>query len=71
MATSASSGLDIYRAAHELINQHGDMAPVEAAMRADEMLEKGDVDAHWPTSSIRKLSLLAPCQAIGRSCEVF
>jgi hypothetical protein len=33
--------LDIYRTAHELIKQHGDSAPIEAAMRADEMLEKG------------------------------
>ena len=36
--------LDIYRAANELIAQHGDDAPIHAAMRHDEMLEAGDVD---------------------------
>jgi hypothetical protein len=36
--------LDIYRAANELIKQHGDEAPIHAAMRADELLEAGDMD---------------------------
>ena len=36
--------LDIYRSAHELIEQHGEDAPIHAAMRADKMLEAGDVD---------------------------
>ena len=31
--------LDIYRSAKLLIDQHGDEAPVHAAMRVDEMLE--------------------------------
>ena len=35
---------DIYRAANELIDQHGIDAPIHAAMKADAMLEKGDVD---------------------------
>ena len=39
-----TSDLDIYRTANELIKQHGDDAPIQAAMRADEMLEKGDLD---------------------------
>ena len=38
------SYIDIYRAASELIKQHGDMAAIEAAMRAGEILEKGDMD---------------------------
>ena len=44
-----TSDLDIYRAANELIEQHGDDAPIRAAMRADAMLQKGDVDgcAAW------------------------
>ncbi len=29
--------LDIYRAANVLVNQHGEDAPIEAAMRADAM----------------------------------
>ena len=38
------SGLDIYRSANVLVDQHGADAPIEAAMRADTMLEKGDLD---------------------------
>ena len=36
--------LDIYRSAKLLIDQHGDEAPIHAAMRADTMLDKGDMD---------------------------
>ena len=39
-----TSDLDIYRAANELINQHGEDAPIHAAMRADELMEAGDMD---------------------------
>jgi len=38
-----TSEIDIYRSAHELIKQHGDAAPIHAAMRVDSMLEKRDV----------------------------
>ncbi len=38
------SDLDIYRAANLLVKQHGEDALVEAAMRADAMLEKGDME---------------------------
>ncbi len=36
--------LDIYRSANLLVKQHGDEAPIEAAMHADAMLERGDLD---------------------------
>ncbi len=36
--------LDIYRSAQVLVKQHGADAPIEAAMRADAMLVKGDLD---------------------------
>ncbi len=36
--------IDIYRSANELIKQHGDAADIEAAMRADELMEAGDMD---------------------------
>ena len=36
--------LDIYRSAKTLIDQHGEDAPIHAAMRADAMLESGDLD---------------------------
>ena len=36
--------LDIYRSANILVKQHGDEALIEAAMHADAMLERGDLD---------------------------
>ncbi len=36
--------LDIYRAANVIIKQYGPDAPIHAAMRADAMLEVGDLD---------------------------
>ncbi len=35
--------LDIYRSADVLIREHGEDAAIEAAMRADAVLEKGDL----------------------------
>ncbi len=34
---------DIYRSANVLVKHHGTDAPIQAAMRADAMLEKGDL----------------------------
>ncbi len=39
-----TSDLDIYRTANILIREHGEDAPTQAAMRADAMLEKGDLE---------------------------
>ncbi len=36
--------LDIYRTANVLVREHGADAPIHAAMRADVLLEAGDVD---------------------------
>ena len=38
--------LDITRSAQVLVKRHGDDAPIEAAMRADAMFEKGDLDGY-------------------------
>ncbi len=38
-----TSDLDIYRSANLLVKQHGQDAPIHAAMRADAMLGKGDL----------------------------
>ena len=38
--------LDIYRSAQVLVKQHGQDAPIHAAMRADAMLAKGDLDGY-------------------------
>ncbi len=39
-----TSDLDIYRSANEIIKQHGEDAPTEAAMRADVLMEAGDME---------------------------
>ncbi len=39
-----TSDLDIHRSANELINQYGEAADIEAAMRADECLASGDME---------------------------
>ncbi len=39
-----TSDIDIYRSANELIEQHGEDAPIRAAMRADELMETGDME---------------------------
>ena len=41
---SISSELDIYRSAQALVREHGADAPIHAAMMADKMLERGDLD---------------------------
>jgi hypothetical protein len=38
--------LDIYRSANLLVKQHSEDAAIEAAMRADAMLDKGDLDGY-------------------------
>ena len=40
------SDLDLYRAASVIIGQYGQDAPIHAAMRADAMLEAGDLDGY-------------------------
>ncbi len=39
-----TSDIYIYRSANELIKQFGDAADIEAAMRADELMEAGDME---------------------------
>ncbi len=43
-AAVMTSDLDIYRSAQVLIREHGEDAALEAAQRADAMLEKGDME---------------------------
>ena len=38
-----TSDLDIYRFANLLVESHGEDAPVEAAMKADKLLEVGQI----------------------------
>ena len=39
-----TSELDIFRSANILVKRYGEDAAIEAAMRADAMLDKGDLD---------------------------
>ena len=39
-----TSDLDLYRTANLLIKQHGSQAQIEAAQRADKLLEDGDLE---------------------------
>ncbi len=36
--------IDIWRAAHALVDQHGEDATIHAAMRADQLLDAGNLD---------------------------
>ncbi len=38
--------IDIFRVANLLVKRHGQDASIEAAMRADAMLDKGDLDGY-------------------------
>ncbi len=51
--------LDIYRSANVLVKQHGQDAPIEAAIRADAMLDKGDLDGYAVWKRIVKVELLS------------
>ena len=44
MGSDVTSDLDIYRSAKLLLDQHGEDATLEAAMRADKLLAAGDLD---------------------------
>ncbi len=56
--------LDIFRTANVLVKQHGQDAPIQATMRADAMLEKGDLDGYavWKRilRAVEKLQGTAP-----------
>ena len=48
------SDLDIWRAANLLTQRHGADAEIEAAKRADQMLERGDLDGQVVWKRIRR-----------------
>ena len=55
--------IDIYRSAKLLIDQHGEDAPIFAAMRADGLFAAGDLDGSrvW-MGVIRAIKELLDCQ---------
>ena len=56
--------LDIYRSAQTLVKHHGADAPIHAAMRADAMLNKGDLGGYavWKriVKAVEKLQTAEP-----------
>ncbi len=46
MAVATAADIDIYRSANVLIRKHGEDAAIEAAMRTDAMLDKGNLDGY-------------------------
>ncbi len=57
-----TTDLDIYRSAQLIVRQHGQDALIEAALKADELLDAGDLDGLAVWMRIRKavLELLKP-----------
>ena len=49
-----TTDLDIYRSAKLLIEQHGGDALIEAALKADELLDAGDCDGQAVWLRIRR-----------------
>ncbi len=45
---------DIWRSAAQIVDRYGEDAPLEAAMRADAMLEAGDLDGLAVWKRIKK-----------------
>ncbi len=58
--------IDIWRTAKLLTNQHGDQAAIDAGMKADELLEAGDMEGYavW-RRIIRAIEELQRTQATG------
>ena len=59
---------EIYQAANELIKQHGDDAPIRAAMRHDELLAAGDVN--WFAIWKRILKAVDELRSVRRPQEI-
>jgi hypothetical protein len=60
------SEIDIWRAANLLIQRHGTDAEIEAAKRADQMLERGDLDGNTVWKWIRRAIIALQAPASGR-----
>ncbi len=63
-----TSDLDIFRSANLLVKQHGEDAPIHAAMRADAMLEASDLDGYavWKRilRAVRELRRAEPAPGV-------
>ena len=61
--------LDIYRSANVLVKRYGEDAPIHAAMRADSMLDKGDLNdaAVWRRILKAVKELQGPAPKLGEA----
>ncbi len=57
--------LDIYRSANLLVKQHGEDAPIHAAMRADAMLEAGDMGGYAVWKRAKTANCFEPSERFG------
>lgn len=59
-----TTDIDVFRTAKLLMDQHGEDAAIHATIRADEMLDRGDMDgkAVW-TSVVRAIEVLSAVEA--------
>ena len=51
-----TSDLDIYRSAQILVKRHGEDTAIEATMRTDAMLKKGDLDGYAVWKRVAKVA---------------
>ena len=67
-----TSNLDIYRTASVLIREHGEDASLEAAQRADAMLDRGSVDGQrvWKRvlAAVREIQRQEPREGEAVNC---
>ena len=60
--------IDLWRAAKLLVDRHGEEASIEAAKRADDMLEQGDMEgkAVWLRilEAVKELQSVEPAGAV-------
>ena len=66
--------LDIYRTANARVELHGDDAPIQAAMKADALLEADDIDGQAVWKRLLGFQDCAPegsFDIVGRVCWVF
>jgi hypothetical protein len=59
-----TSDPDVWRAANLLVQRHGENAEIEAAKRADQMLERDDFDGNvvWKPIRLAIVALQAPAK---------
>ncbi len=70
MIMPMTSDLDIYRSANVLVKRHGQDAPIHADMRADELLDKDDLDGYAVWKRIlRAVGELRRVEPSGKVCQ--